>query len=237
MKSAIGLLGACALLAAAAPAGALIVNTSNAGEVADFQEGAEVEDFDDLDGHPVQSYAAGQNVPAGSRFSTRNGNLFPTFHSGGASPNDPVGNPGTPIAIVSPAGPIVDDVVSGENVAAPVVILSDELWNGGFMEVIFPNDINKVGLWVTHGSVTMFMRDRFGSNLTDGDVEVTGTAGSFIGIERPTADVSVAALIVQGGDAYTFDDFTYAPEAPAPLGAAAGLLVLGLAGRFRAKRA
>jgi hypothetical protein len=224
-------------LVLASPARATILSTSNQSQVDAFSVGAEVENFDDLDSTVASSYAAGQNATPASRFSTRDGTTAPTFHSGGASPNDPVGNPGTPIAIVTPSGAIIGDVASGENVGAPVVVSADELWNGGFMEVIFPSDVNKVGFWVTGGSAHLFLRDRFGSNLATGDVDVIGNAGTFIGIERPAADISVAAIVANGGDFFTIDDFTHVPEAPAPLGAVVGALVLTLARRFRPARA
>jgi hypothetical protein len=237
----LGIFGAGGL-ALATPALADIINTSKAGQVSAFQTGADVESFDDLDGTPLSSYAPGQVVAPGSRFSSRDGTEFPTFHSGGGSPNNPVGNPGTAIAIISPSGAIIGDVESGENVAAPVVINSDEPWNGGFMEVIFPIEVDKVGFWVTHGTVRLTLRDRNGTDLTTGDTEVIGSAGNFIGIERDAQDIAVAAIFNSGGgDAYTFDDFTSTadpvPEAPASLGSLAGALVLMAARRFRSARA
>jgi hypothetical protein len=236
--------GLCGLAGAslATPALADIINTSKAGQVSAFQAGADVENFDDLDGTPLSSYAPGQVVAPGSRFSSRDGTEAPTFHSGGGSPNDPVGNPGTPIAIISPSGAIIGDVESGENVAAPVVINTDEPWNNGFMEVIFPIEVDKVGFWVTHGTIRLTLRNRSGGDLETGDVEVVGTAGNFIGIERDAQDIAVAAIFNDGGgDAYTFDDFTSTadpvPEASASLGSLAGALVLIAARRLRAARA
>lgn len=230
---------ALALLAAGSPSEAEIIATTNAGDVAAFQTGADVESFDTLVGQSVSSYDPGQECAPASQFSSRDGTSFPTFHSGGASPGDPVGNPGTPIGIVAPSGAIAGDVVSGANVAAPLVIFTDVLWSspdgGAFMEVIFPEgeEVERVGFWVTHGTIQLFLRDRNGSNLTTGDTEVSGDAGFFIGIRRDTADIAVAAL-VGGGNPFTFDDFTSAapvPEASGPLALAAGALVLALAGR------
>jgi hypothetical protein len=222
-------------LAAPAPAEATILKTTNAGEVATFSQGMNVESFDDLTGKALSSYASGQTIEAGSQFSSRDSATEPTFHSGGASPGDPVGNPGSPIGIVEPSGAIAGDVVSGSNVAAPLVINTEEPWNFGFMEVIFfPGNVERVGFWITHGSVRLDLRDRTGSSLTTGDVEVTGSAGEFIGISRGTSDIADAALVVQGGDAFTIDDFTYADSVPEP---ASALLLLVGAVALAARRA
>jgi len=225
------LCGLGALLVGAFPARALILQTTNPGEVASFASGMNVEDFDDLDGTALDGYAPGQLIDETSRFSSRDSATEPTFHSGGASPNDPVGNPGSPIGIVAPSGAIAGDVESGANVAAPLVIFSDEPWDNGFMEVIFfPGNVERVGFWITHGSVRLDLRDRQGSILVTGDVTVTGTKGDFIGISRGTSDIAVVALIAAGGgDAFTIDDFVYADSVPEPaetvlLGVGAALL-------------
>ena len=115
-------------------------------------------------GTALSSYAAGELILEASRFSSRGSATNPTFHSGGASPNDPVGNPGSPIGIITPSGAIGGDVESGENVAAPLVIFTDEPWNDAFMEVIFfPGNVERVGFWVTHGPVRLDLRDRSGT--------------------------------------------------------------------------
>ena len=220
-----------ALLAWALPAHATILQTTNQGQVDTFSAGMNVEDFEGLPGTALTSYASGQLIDIASRFSSQDSATEPTFHSGGASPGDPVGNPGTPIGIIEPSGGIAGDVKSGDNVAAPLFINSDEPWNNAFMEVIFfPGNVERVGFWITHGSVRLDLRDRQGSLLTTGDVSVTGNEGEFIGISREGAsDISVVALIVQGGDAFTIDDFVYADSVPEPAESvllAAGALAL-----------
>jgi hypothetical protein len=224
------LAGFAALLAGSLPASALILETTDTAQVNAFAAGMNVEDFEQLTGTALSSYAPGQTIDVASRFSSRDATTSPTFHSGGASPNDPVGNPGTPIGIVAPGGAISGDVVSGVNVAAPLVINSDEPWNFGFMEVIFfPGNVERVGFWITHGSVQLTLRDRQGSELVSGDVTVTGNEGEFIGISREgTSDIAVAALLAAGGgDAFTIDDFVYAESVPEP--GAAALLAAGSA--------
>jgi len=232
-----------ALCLGALPAQATILKTTNQTQVNDFSNGMNVEDFDDLTGTALTSYDPGQTILEASRFSSRGSATNPTFHSGGASPNDPVGNPGTPVGVITPSGAIIGDVESGENVAAPLVIGSDEPWNNAFMEVIFfPGNVERVGFWVTHGSVQLTLRNRQGNDLT-GDATVTGDEGEFIGISRDGAsDIAVVALFAQGGDAFTIDDFTYADSVPEPsqailLGVGAlALLAAPSALRIRASR-
>jgi hypothetical protein len=217
------------------PSQAAIIATTDAGTISAFQSGATIESFDDLNALLITSYDAGQTVGAGEQFSTRNGTTQPTFHSGGASPNDPVGNPGTPIGIYEPSGGISGNVVSPANVAGPLAINTDQAFSFGFMEVIFPSEASKVGFWLTSGSVLFQLRDATGNTLTTGDFEVTGTAGQFIGLTRDSADVTVAAL-VNLTEAFTIDDFTYATggatSVPEPSSFLGGLLSLGFAGTF-----
>lgn len=207
----------CLLVAFALPAasGAEILQTTSAKQAKKFQKGAAVEGFDDLQAAPLSGYDPNQTVDGAATFSSRDGATQPTFHSGGGSPDDPVGNPGTPIAIVDPAGAIEGESVSGKNVAAPLVVGELTVWTNGFMEVIFPAEVSKVGFWVTHGSVSLSLRDRSGAELTTGDFSAVASEGSFVGITRPSADVAVAALLANGVDAFTIDDFTYSRGAPA----------------------
>lgn len=226
---------ACGLLVSSRAALAAITVTSDPGEAAAFQAGATVETFDDLPALTITSYAAGQSVPAANQFSSRDLGAFnsPFFNSGGASFNDPLSNPGTPIGTFSPDGPIAGDVVSSGNVAGPLAIGSDQAFNFGFMEVIFPADVQRVGLWVTHGTIDLILKDANNSNLT-GDFTVTGTAGQFIGIQRDTADIR--GLTMGFPESFTIDDFTYATAIPEPAGFGLAAMALGvLAGlrRFR----
>jgi hypothetical protein len=206
---------------------ATIVITTDAGVVAAFQAGATIENFDDLAALAITSYAAGQTVPATNQFSSRDLSNFtsPFYNSGGASFNDPIGNPGTRIGIFAPSGGIAGDVISGTNVAGPLATGSDEAFNNGFMEVIFPNDMMLVGFWITHASapITMFLKDSNNTNLSTGDFQVTGSEGQFIGIIRDSADVR--GITIGFTESFTLDDFTFS-AVPEP--AATGLLALGV---------
>jgi hypothetical protein len=222
------MLGALTCVALALHASAsfgLVVQTTNAAQAAAFQAGATIENFDNLSALAITSYANGQTVPSGNQFSSRNLATFtsPFFNSGGASFDNPVGNPGTKIGIFDPGGAIAADFKSPNNVAGPLAGGTDQAFGNGFMEVIFPTDMRRVGLWVTHGTFTIFLKDSTNTNLTTGDVSVTGTAGQFIGIERPTADIR--GLTIGFPESFTFDDFTYATTpVPEPAGILAAIL-------------
>lgn len=227
-------------LVGAQPTGSsgLTLTSSDANAVAQFQTGATVESFDDLSALTITSYGSGQTVSAANRFSSRNLATFtsPFFNSGGASFNDPVGNPGTPIGIFDPAGAIAGDVKSPNNVAGPLVgDGSFEAFNNGFMEVIFPADVIRVGFWITQGTITLFLKDSTNTNLATGDVMVTGSAGQFIGIQRDQADVR--GVTIGFTEAFTIDDFTYSttpiPEPTSFLLIAMGLTALGGLRRVR----
>jgi hypothetical protein len=223
-------------VATAISARAATITTTDAATVAAFQTGATIERFDDLSALLITSYGAGQTVGPAEQFSSRNGLTQPTFHSGGASPNDPVGNPGTPIGIFEPSGGISGNVVSPNHVAGPLVINESEAFNFGFMEVIFPVGASSVGFWVTFGEVVMDLRDVDGNPLTTGDTTINGSTGQFIGISRDAADVRVAA-IVGATEAFTIDDFTFvmgtsSPTVPEPGSVAGGLLASLFAGAF-----
>jgi hypothetical protein len=206
---------------------ALTLITSDAGAVAQFQAGATVEGFDDLSALTITSYDDGQTVPGANQFSSRDLVAFtsPFFNSGGASFNDPVGNPGTPIGIFDPDGAIAGEVASPNNVAGPLNTGTDEAFNNGFMEVIFPTDVIRVGLWITHGaSIQLILKDSNNTNLTTGDFSVTGSTGQFIGIQRDTADVRGVTILF---DAFTIDDFTYS-STPIPEPSSSLLIAMAL---------
>jgi PEP-CTERM motif len=206
----------------------LVLITSNPAEVAQFQTGATVENFDDLAALTITSYDDGQTVPAANQFSSRDLATFtsPFFNSGGATFTDPVSNPGTPIGIFDPDGAIAGEVVSPNNVAGPLAVGSDEAFNNGFMEVIFPADVIRVGFWITQGSnIQLILKDSNNSNLSTGDFSVTGNAGQFIGIQRDSADVR--GVTIGFAHAFTIDDFTYS-SAPIPEPSSVVLIGMGL---------
>jgi len=223
----------CLVAMHATESSGLTLITSNPSEVAQFQKGATVENFDDLSALTITSYNDGQAVPTGNRFSSRNPAAFtsPFFNSGGASFNNPVGNPGTPIGIFNPDGAIAADVKSPNNVAGPLVVnpntASIDAFTNGFMEVIFPTDVRRVGFWITQGAnINLFLKDANNTNLATGDFKVTGNAGQFIGIQRDTADVR--GVTIGFAPANTIDDFTYSSTAMIPEPSSSLLIAVGL---------
>jgi len=207
-----------AALLAGASAQAGIVVTSNPADIAAFQSGATIENFDNLSALPIASYpapgTAGPLVPAGNQQNalTPPGASQPIFfNSGGASFNNPIGNPGVPIGIVAPpagdshsspnvAGPIVHDFMSGNN------NLFTDGAQTGFMEVIFSANQEKVGLFVTHGQVLFILKDEDNTNIPG--AQQTASAGQFVGITLPSAEARGVTMIFTGPS--TIDDFTYA---------------------------
>jgi hypothetical protein len=209
--------------------------TTDPTAAAAFQAGAIVEGFDDLPALTITTYDDGQTVPPANQFSSRDLASFtaPFYNSGGASFNDPVGNPGTPIGIFDPDGAIAGEVRSPDHVAGPLNTGTDEAFNNGFLEVIFPVDMIRVGVWITHGTnIQLILKDANNQNLATGDFSVTGSTGQFIGIQRDTADVRGVTILF---DAFTIDDFTYSTTViPEP---ASGLLVaMGVMGLAAARR-
>ena len=220
----------------ASAAWALVIVTTDPAQAAAFQSGATIENFDNLPALTITSYASGQTVPAADQFSSRNLVTFtaPFFNSGGASFNDPIGNPGTRIGIFDPDGPIAADVRSPNNVAGPLATGTNLAFGNGFMEVIFPADMRRVGMWVTHGTITVFLKDSTNTNLSTGDAQVTGSAGQFIGVARDTADVR--GLTIGFPESFTFDDFTFATT-PVPEPASTFVAALGLGALLARRRA
>jgi len=212
----LGLVTAALVVGTSAQAGILV--TSNPADIAAFQSGAIVENFDNLGALPISSYPApgapGPVVPAGVQVTalTPPGASQPVFfNSGGASFNNPVGNPGVPIAILAPpasdvhtppnvAGPIVHDFISGTS------NLFTDGQTTGFMEVIFSSNQEKVGLFVTHGQVLFILKDENNTNIPG--AQQTASAGQFVGITLPSAEARGVTMIFTGPS--TIDDFTYA---------------------------
>jgi hypothetical protein len=219
---------------------ALVVTTTDPSVVASFQAGATIENFDDLAALTITSYSSGQTVPTANQFSSRNLISFtsPFYNSGGASFNDPVSNPGTPIGIFAPSGGIAGDVKSGTHVAGPLASGSDEAFNNGFMEVIFPTDIQLVGFSITHASapITMFLKDSTNTNLSTGDFQVIGSEGEFIGIQRDSADIR--GITIGFTESFTIDDFTFsaATTTVPETGATFDLLFVSLIGLTAVRR-
>lgn len=161
-------------LAALAAAGTLTssqastINTSNPTDIATFQTGATIEFFDTgLLGLQITSYSS-VLVPAGSQFSSRDltDPNVPAFNSGGATFANPASNPGTPVGVFDPEPGIAGDVASNPNVIGPLIVGTTDAFGSGFLEVIFRNPVSKVGFQVTHGDLSLFIKDINNQNFS-----------------------------------------------------------------------
>lgn len=222
-------------LATVATVQATTINTSVPATISSFQSGATIENFDTgLTGLAITSYAT-VNVPAASQFNSRNlaNPNTPEFNSGGATFTNPASNPGTPVGVFNPEGGIATQVTSETNVIGPLVVGSTDAFGTGFMEVIFQNPVSKVGFQVTHGSVTLILKDTSNTNLAGVDSSVNGTSGNFIGISRTASDIGgVTILSTNPTDSFTLDDFTFARGTTTTVPEATSQWVLALAGAF-----
>lgn len=220
---------------------AVTINTADATAITTFQTGANVELFDDLSALGISSYAS-VAVPAANQFSSRNINdpNVPSFNSGGATFTDPASNPGTLVGVFDPSDGIANEFSSPNNVIGPLIVGTDLSFGTGFMEVIFQNPVDKVGFQVTHGSLTLILKDVNNNNLTTGDFQINGNQGSFIGIGRDAADIGgITILSLNADDSFTLDDFTFGAASSTTVpdgGATAGLLALSIAGFALARR-
>jgi hypothetical protein len=210
--------GTGAWLGSGLSAEAVIIKTTNAGDVAAFSAGMLVEHFEPgLNGAALGSYDPNQPVAPDTHFSSRDSATSPTFHSGGASLR-PGHNPDAHLH--RPAERRFRRSVSSPNVAAPCDLATELPWNFGFMVVIvFPGIVARVGFWVTHGTVDLNLRDRQGNGLATCDATVTGTAGSS-SISRGASDIAVAAITLSAAATPSPSTTSCTPSPPEPSGPA-----------------
>ena len=132
------------------------------------------------------------------------------FHSGGGSFNDPIGNPGTPTALLQLTDTIAGDAHSPTNVVGSLEINTEQLDVDQFLEIVFISALqSRVGVWLNPalGDVLFSVRDSSGNDLES----VIGTAGNFVGIQRASADIKVVAILgLVQNLGFTIDDLTFA---------------------------
>ncbi len=218
---------------------ASLVDTTNPADVAAFQTGATVVNFESISGRTPQaitSYTAGDPVdPNSFIFDQISGVEFSV--GGMVGTNEP--------ALYTLSGGIAGDAQS------PTTVLGSVDFNGntrfdssGLIEIFFPTKVSKVGFWLNPslGNVTLIAADtNFSfSHLDETTLETeTGTAGHFVGIERPTADIGgfkIEASALSNG--FTIDDFTFggSTTSTVPEPGMLGLLSAGLFGLLGAAR-
>jgi hypothetical protein len=157
----------------------------------------------------LSSYAnalnSGTAVPAAAQLGLDITGLL--FHSGGGSFNNPVGNPGTPTALLQLTGGIAANAHSPTNVVGSLEINTENLDLDNFIEVVFITTLQgRVGLWLNPGlgNATLQAFDSTGTSLES----ITGTAGNFVGIQRTANEIKFVSIV--GGPAgFTIDDLTF----------------------------
>lgn len=213
---------------------AAIVDTNNSGAVSTFQSGATVVSFESISGRTPQeitSYTAGDPVSSTSFiFDEIPGVQFSVG-----------GTPGTNSpALYKLSGGIAGDAKSPATVLGPVDFdLTTKFNSNALIEIFFPTKVSRVGFWLNPslGNALIIAAD---TNFAFSGVNETTlesgnvTAGNFVGIERPTADIGGFKILALGTNGFTIDDFTFGggtTAVPEPTTFAlfgAGLLLLTL---------
>jgi len=221
------------------------INTSNAAAVAAFQSGATVINFDSIAGRTPQtitSYTSGNMVSANAFiFNQISGVQF----SVGGSPatNQP--------ALYSLSGAIAGDAKSLPTVLGPVDFdFTTKFNSNALIEIFFPTKVSRVGFWLNPGlgnALLIASDTNFAfSGINDTQLETLNiaTAGNFVGISRPTADIGGFKVIALGTTGFTIDDFTFdgggtttptVPESSSLVLLISGLIVCGVLVATRAR--
>jgi hypothetical protein len=119
-------------------------------------------------------------------------------------------------ALYQLGGAIAGNAHSGSTVLGPVDFdFTTKFGPGAFIEVFFPVKVSSVGFWLNPalGNATLIAADtNFAfSGLPETTLETFAgaTAGHFVGISRPTADIGGFKIIGTGTTGLTVDDFSY----------------------------
>ena len=208
------------------------INTNDATAIAAFQAGATVINFDSIAGRAPQSitsYASGNPVSATSFIFNQISGV--QFSVGGAvGTNQP--------ALFQLSGAIAGDAKSPPVVLGPVDFdFTTKFNSGALIEIFFPTKVSKVGFWLNPslGNAVLIAADtNFAfSGLQETTLETgNGTAGNFVGIERPTADIGGFKIIAGSATGFTIDDFTFGGGGATPTVPEPGTLTLLLSGLF-----
>jgi hypothetical protein len=191
------------------------INTNDPTAIAAFQSGATVINFESISGRTPQtitSYTSGNAIsPLAFVFDQIPGVQFSV--GGQVGVNRP--------ALYSLSGGIAGDAKSPSTVLGPVDFDSLTLFSSGAMiEIFFPTKVSKVGFFLnpSRGNANLIAADtNFAfSQQTETTLETLNgaTAGNFVGIERPTAEIGGFKIIGLGNLGFTIDDFTFGGGAP-----------------------
>jgi hypothetical protein len=211
---------------------ATVIDTNNPVTAAAFQSGLKVVNFDSFPGPTaINSYASGGAVSASSRIFDQIGGV--QFSVGGVVGTD------TP-ALYQLTGGISGNAHSPSTVLGPVDFSSQTLFGAGaIIEIFFPVKVAKVGFWLNPvlGNVNIIAADtNFAFSKLDEHPIETGlnvTAGNFVGIERPTAEIGGFKILAVGPPGeikgFTIDDFSFGPVSAIPEPSTWALTMIGLA--------
>ncbi len=207
---------------------ATVIDTDNAAVIAAFQSGATVNDFENISGRTpdtITTYTTGAPVSPNSFIFDQLSNV--QFSVGGAvGTNEP--------ALFQLSGGIAGDAKSPSTVLGPVDFdFTTKFGSGAMIEIFFPVKVSKVGFWLNPalGNVNILAADtNFAfSHETETTLETGNnvTAGHFVGIERPTADIGGFKIIGLGTTGFTVDDFTYGGSSSSTVPEPASFALLG----------
>lgn len=210
------------------------INTSNAGEVAAFQSGATVNNFDSIAGRTplvITSYTSGVTVPPAAFIFNQIAGV--QFSVGGmVGTNAP--------ALYTLSGAIAGNANTPPTVLGPVDFDFTTKFNGQAMiEIFFPTKVSKVGFWLNPalGNVNLIAADtNFAFSMMNETTLETfnnAPAGNFVGIERATADIGGFKILTAAGNTtgFTIDGFTFGgggSTTPVPESSSLLLLLCGL---------
>jgi PEP-CTERM motif len=208
---------------------AATINTSNPALISAFQSGATVQNFESISGRtpqPITSYTAGDPVsPTSFIFDQIPGVQFSV--GGAVGTNEP--------ALYTLSGGIAGDAASPSTVLGPVDFdFTTKFNSSALIEIFFPTKVAKVGFWLNPslGNVNLIAADtNFAfSHETETTLETgSGTAGNFVGIERPTADIGGFKIEALGATGFTIDNFTFGGGSAAAVPEPGALAALGCA--------
>src|SRR5262245_28704077 len=212
---------------------ASVINTNNPADVALFQTGATVFNFENISGRTPQtitSYTVGSPVSMTSFiFDQLPGVQFSV--GGMVGTNEP--------ALFLLSGTIAGDAKSPTTVLGPVDFDFTTKFNGQAMiEIFFPTKVSQVGFWLNPslGNVNLIAADtNFAFSMMNETTLETfnnAPAGNFVGIERPTADIGGFKILAAAGNTtgFTIDGFTFGGggSTTVPESSSLALLISGL---------
>jgi hypothetical protein len=186
-----------------------VIDTNDPTKIAAFQSGASVNTFESVTGKTSQAitdYTVGDAVSdTATIFDQIPGVEFSV--GGMVGTNEP--------ALYKLSGGIAGDAHSPTTVLGPVNFDFTTLFGtGAQIEIFFPTKVSKVGFFLNPslGNVDIIAADTNFAFSHENETTLessTGTAGNFVGISRPTADIGGFKIIGTGAKGFAIDDFTF----------------------------